>query len=111
MCVRIREKEPNQRKTILAYKIFSKHHRSDESIKGLFPQFRPAKKGAVVGKWLKSTRYGWHAYLSLRAAQRDSYLEDYVIKRVKLRQIIGYGTNAWTTNRNNVVRAREMFIL
>lgn len=109
MCCRIAKKETNKRKTIIAYKIFRSVNKVTGAA-GLFPTFwcKVRTKSAVVGKWLRSSRIGWHAYLTCKDARNNCGCDGMVFK-VRLRCIIGYGYSY--VSGPYTVRALEMKVL
>jgi len=105
MCMRIRKREPNPSKTLWVYKIFTKHAYLNEY--GLWAQIVNFSYNGKQGYWLKTKRPGFHAFLTRRSASQQ-YSVNCVVKRVCIRNIIGYG-NYYSLN-INAVRALEMWI-
>jgi len=118
MCLRVACKEKDKKKQIVVWKVFRKTNRwNDDEKPGLWPQFKRTKTPAPTGKWLKSTRVGWHAHMTRKSALSDKGANS-VIRKVRLRKIVGYGdvinvyrVNTYVGERYTKVRALEMFIL
>ena len=106
MCLTIHRKEPNKKKVITAFKRFEK------TPKGLMPVHHVTlkTKPAEVGRWIRSTRIGWHAYLTRYQANQNNFRKD-VIRQVKLRNILGYTQRYWPRRQFFGVRALEMYII